>query len=90
MAILTGGRGFVSVDLITIDLLMSGSSLVRLSSKESACSAGDARDSEFIPEPGRCPREGKGNPTRILSWKISWTAETSRLQSVGLRKAGHN
>ena len=62
MAILTGGRGFVSVDLITIDLLMSGSSLVRLSSKESACSAGDARDLDLILEWGRSPGEGNGNP----------------------------
>ena len=90
MAVLTGGRGFVSVDLISIDFIMSGSSLVRLSSKESACSAGDARDLDLIPEWGRSPGEGKGNPTSTLSWKISWAAETSRLQSMGLQKAGRN
>ena len=90
MAVLTGGRGFISVDLISIDLTMSGSSLVWLSSKESACSGGDARDSELIPESGRCPGEGKGNPTSILSWKIPWTAETGRLQPTGLQKVGHN
>ena len=45
MAILTGGRGFLSVDLISMDLIMSGSSLVWLSIKESVCNAGDVRDS---------------------------------------------
>ena len=33
MAVLTGGRGFLSADLISIDLITSGSSLVWLNSK---------------------------------------------------------
>ena len=33
-----------------------------LSSKESACSAGDAKDISFIPELGRSPGGGNGNP----------------------------
>ena len=62
MAILTSGRGVLSVDFICIDLIMSVSSLMWLSSKESACSAGDARDLDLIPEWGRSPGEGNGNP----------------------------
>ena len=50
MDILTGGRGFLSVDLISIYLIMSGSSLVWLSSKGSACNAADAGDAGSIPE----------------------------------------
>ena len=61
MAVLTGGRGFLSVDLINIDLIMSWSSLVWLSSKESVCSAEDARDAGSILESGRSPGERNGN-----------------------------
>ena len=64
MAILTSGRGFLSVDFICIDLIMSVSSLMWLSSKESACNAGDVRDAgdaSSIPESGRSPGEGHGN-----------------------------
>ena len=62
MAILTSVRGFLSVDLICIDLIVSGSSLVWLSSKESDCNVEDARDVDPIPESGRSPEEGSGNP----------------------------
>ena len=61
MDILTGGRGFLSVDLISIYLIMSGSSLVWLSSEGSACTAGDAGDAGSIPESERAPGEGNGN-----------------------------
>ena len=90
MAILTGGRGFLNVDLISMDLIMSGSSLVWLSIKESVCSAGDVRDSGLIAESGRSPGEGKGNHSSILSWKIPWTEETSRLPSTGLQRVRHD
>ena len=62
MAILTGGRGFPSVDLVYIDLITSGSFLVWLSNKESSCSAGDVRDVGSIPELRRSPGEGNCNP----------------------------
>ena len=62
MAVLTSGRGFFRIDLIMFDLIMSGSSLVWLSSEESACKAGDVRDAGSIPELRRFPGEGKGNP----------------------------
>ena len=79
MAILTGGRGFLSVDFISMGLIMSGSSLVWLSMKESACNAGDVRDSGLIPESGRSPGEGNGNPLQYSFLENSWTEETSRL-----------
>ena len=40
-----------------------------LSGKESACNA----DVGSIPEPGRSPVEGNGNPSSILAWEVSWT-----------------
>ena len=51
-----------------------------LSGKESAYSAGDMG---LIPGLGRSPGEGNGNPLQFLAWKISWTEEPSRLQSMG-------
>ena len=70
MDILAGGRGFLIVDLISIYLIMSGSSLVWLSSKESACNAGDSRDVDLIPETGRSPGEGKASHSSILPGKF--------------------
>ena len=62
MAVLTSGRGFFRIDLISFDLIMSGSSLVWLNSKESTCKVGDVRDAGSVPELGRSPGEGNGNP----------------------------
>ena len=79
MAIVTGGRGFLSVDFISMDLIMSGSSLVWLSIKESACNVGDVRDSGLIPELGRSPGEGNGNLLQYSFLENSRPEETSRL-----------
>ena len=34
--------------------------------------------------------EGMATHSSILSWRIPWTEEPSRLQSIGLQRAGHN
>ena len=34
--------------------------------------------------------KGMGNPSSILVWKIPWTEEPGRLQSIGLQRVGHN
>ena len=44
--------------------------------KEFVCNAGDPG---LIPELGRSPREGNGNHSSILAWKIPWTGESGRL-----------
>ena len=55
--------------------------------KESACNAGDlGRTPEFRRSPGG----GHGNPLPILAWRIPWTEEPRRLQSMGSQRAGHN
>ena len=54
-----------------------------LSGKESACNA----DVGSIPEPGRSPVEGNGNPSSILAWEVSWTEEPGGLQPMGLKKS---
>ena len=52
-------------------------------------SAHDAGDPSSIPEFGRSPGEGDGNPLQY-SWRIPWTEEPGGLQYMGLLRAGHN
>ena len=47
--------------------------------KASACNVGDPGS---ILSLGRSPREGNGNPFQ-LAWKMPWTEEPGRLQSMG-------
>ena len=35
-------------------------------------------------------KEGRATHPSILAWRISWTEETGRLQSVGLQRVGHD
>ena len=51
--------------------------------KESACSAGDPGS---IPGSGRSPGGGHGCPLHILAWRIPWTEEPGRLQSMGWQR----
>ena len=55
-----------------------------LSGKESACSAGDARDPGLIPELEDPLEEEMAICSSILAWRIPWTEEPGRLQSMGL------
>ena len=34
--------------------------------------------------------EEMGTPSRILAWRILWTEESSRLQSMGSQRVGHD
>ena len=38
----------------------------------------------FIPGSGRSP--GEGNSSSILAWRIPWTEEPGRLQSIGFKE----
>ena len=51
--------------------------------KETACSAGDAGDMSLIPGSGRSLEKGMATHFRILAWRIPWTEEPGRLQSIG-------
>ena len=55
--------------------------------KKSACNAVDAEDSGSIPGSRRFPGKGNGNPLQYSCWKIPWTEEPGRLQSIGLQKS---
>jgi len=56
-------------------------------SKESASNAGDPG---LISGSGTSPEEGNGNTICILAWRIPWTEETGRLQSMGSQKVRHD
>ena len=47
--------------------------------KESAYNAGDPGS---VPGLGTFPGEGNGNPLQYSCWRIPWTEETGRLQSM--------
>ena len=55
--------------------------------KNLPANAGDIRDAGSIPGLGRSPGGGHGNP---LAWKILWTDEPGRLQSIGSQRVRHN
>ena len=48
--------------------------------KESACNAGDQG---LIPGSGRSLKKGMATHSSILVWRIPWTEEPGRLQSMG-------
>ena len=52
--------------------------------------AGDARNMGPIHGSGRSPRGGSGNPLQYSCWRIPWTEEPGRLQSMGPQRVGHN
>ena len=47
--------------------------------KESACNAGDGRDTGSIPGSGKCPGVVNAICYSILAWKILWTEKLGRL-----------
>ena len=58
--------------------------------KEYACNAGDIGDSGSIPELGRSPGEGNGNPLQYSYQENSWTEKPGGLQSMGLQRVRHD
>ena len=57
--------------------------------KNPPANAGDTCDTGSIPGSGRSTEVGNGNSS-TLAWKISWTKETSRLQSTMSQRVGHD
>ena len=51
---------------------------------------GDTRGVVSIPVPGRYPGVGNGNNSSILAWKIPWTEEPGRLQSIVSQRVEHD
>ena len=56
-------------------------------SKESTCSAGDPGS---ILGSGRSLEKDMATHSNILAWRIPWTEDHDRLQSVGSQRVRHN
>ena len=69
--------------LININMDFSGGS----DSKEFTCNAGKPGS---IPELGRYLGKEMAAHSSILAWRIPWTLEPGRLQSMGMQRDGHN
>ena len=55
--------------------------------KESACNVGDLGS---ILGSGKSAGEGMATHSSIFAWRIPWTEEPGRLQSMGLQRVGHD
>ena len=55
--------------------------------KKSACSVGDLGS---IPGSGKSFGKENGNNSRIPVWRVPWTEEPGRLQSMGLQRVAHD
>ena len=60
------------------------------SGKESIANAGDTRDLGLIPGWGSPWKEEMATQSSILIWKIPWTKEPGRLQSMVLQRVRLN
>ena len=58
--------------------------------KNPPANAGDIRDTGLIPGSGRSPGGGHSNPLQYFAWRIPWTEEPGRLQSIGSQRVGHD
>ena len=58
--------------------------------KSLPASAGNVRDVGLIPGLERSPGEVHDNPLQYSCWRIPWTEEPGRLQSIGLQRVGNN
>ena len=70
--------------------IMVRASQVTLVVKNPPANEGDIRDVGSILGSGRSSGRGHGNRTSILAWRIPWTEEPGRLQSIGLQRVGHD
>ena len=61
--------------------------LIGLDGKESVC---NARDLGLIPGLEDPLEKGTATHSSILAWRILWTKEPGRLQSVGSQRVGQN
>ena len=72
------------VDLPSLPIMLLPQSNLDLpGGSDSKVSAYNTGDPGSIPGSGRSPGEGNGNPPHYLAWKIPWTEDAGRLQSMG-------
>ena len=69
----------------------TGASQMALAVKNLPAIAGDIRDVGSVPVLGRSLAEGRHvNPIQYLAWKIPWTEDPSRQQSIESQGVRHN
>ena len=66
------------------------SSQVVLVVKNPPAIAGDVRDTDLIPGSGRSLGGGTATHSSIFAWRIPWTEEPGRLQSMGSQRVGYD
>ena len=58
--------------------------------KNPPANTGDTRDVGLTPESGRPPGDWNGYLHQYLAWRIPWTEESGRQQSIGSQKVRHD
>ena len=58
--------------------------------KDLSANAGDIRNASSVPGLGRSLEKGMATHSSILAWRIPRTEEPGGLQSMWLRRVGHN
>ena len=58
--------------------------------KNPPANAEDVRNVGSVPELGRSPGGGHATHSSILAWRMPWTEEPGRLQSVGSQRVRHS
>ena len=77
--------------LLSMSYVPSGAfQVVPMVKKNSPAKAGDIRDSGSIPRSEDPLKKSKATHSSILTWRIPWTEESSRLRSIGLQRIRHN
>ena len=70
--------------------MLVGVSQVALVVKDPPDNAGDIRDTGLFPGWGDPLEEDMATHSSILAWRIPWTEEPGRLQSMGSQRVGHD
>ena len=87
------------INTLDLDLVLTSNALlvtnrwasqVVLGVKDLPANAGDIRDMGLIPGLENTLKKEMATQSSVLTWKIPWTEEPSRLQSMGLQRVGHN
>ena len=60
------------------------------SGTESTCQSRRCKRCRFDPWVKKIPWSRKWQPSSVLAWKVPWTEETGRLQSMGPQRVGHS
>ena len=63
---------------------------VALMVKNPPANEGEIRDTDSIPGSGKSLEKGMATHSSVLAWRIPWTEELGRLQSMELQRVRHH